>query len=80
MTWDQFAARHNVSRKTVGVWRQKGLVLLAGNGGIDVAASEARLRSRPRYYRGGIARGPAAPEEPGLLDALMVPPDLGPFE
>ena len=57
-TISQFAARHNVSRRTVGRWEQRGFIVRAG-GLVDGRASDARLAERPSVYRGGRARGPA---------------------
>lgn len=61
MTQGLFAQRHGVTRKTVCEWRARGLVVLAANGEVDVAASEKRLKMRPEKYRGGRARGPSTP-------------------
>jgi hypothetical protein len=80
MSWNQFAQRHNVTRKTVGVWRQLGLCVLAPDGHIDVVASDRLLGERPRFYRGGRARGPALDD----TDVFQMPrlgslPDLPAF-
>jgi hypothetical protein len=73
MTQAQFATRHHVSRRTVNIWRAAGLVLLADNGKIAVALSDARLAWRPRFYRGGRARGPALE----VADVTDTMPPLG---
>jgi hypothetical protein len=80
MTWREFSARHHVSQQTISRWRAAGLVLLADNGRIDVALSDARLASRPRRYRGGRCAGPAT-DDTRPVDTLppLVVPVLGPL-
>lgn len=54
------ARRWGVSTKTAREWRQKGYLVCRADGRVDVARSEANLKRRPRRYRGGVCRGPAA--------------------
>ena len=60
MTQAEFARHLGVSRFAVTHWKQRGLLVLAVDGMVDVKASEARLRSRPEVYRGGRVKGPNA--------------------
>ncbi|MGW5957094.1 hypothetical protein [Methylorubrum thiocyanatum] len=53
-----FARARNVSRKTVTGWKQKGLLVLAEDGKIDVEATEWNLDQRPATYRGGVTHRP----------------------
>jgi hypothetical protein len=80
MTQGDFASRLRVSRKTVCNWRSRGLVVLANDGFVDVAASEARLRKRPEVYRGGRSRSLFTPRPrwPGV--PLTCPVLDDPFE
>ncbi len=52
----EFAKLRRVSRKTVTVWRQRGYVVLAANGLIDVSTTNALLDARLPVYRGGVAK------------------------
>ncbi|WP_162783401.1 hypothetical protein [Devosia naphthalenivorans] len=64
----QYAAMKGVSRKTVTVWKQKGLLVLGGDGRIDVGATDTLLLNHGNK-RGGVTRQgnepdlSAAPEE-----------------
>lgn len=52
-------ARHvGVSEKTVSEWKYAGWLVMTRSGGVNVAASDARLAERPENYRGGQTRGP----------------------
>jgi hypothetical protein len=53
----EFSRLRGVSRKTVSVWRQKGWLVTAKDGRVEVAASVARLAQRPAVYRGGRTKG-----------------------
>ncbi len=48
----EFARARGVSRKTVTGWKQKGLLVLDGEGRIDVEATEWNLDQRPATYDG----------------------------
>ncbi|HIC7208557.1 hypothetical protein [Burkholderia stabilis] len=50
MNQSEFAALHNVSRKTVTKWKERGWLVFAGDE-VDVEASNARLK---RYRSAGI--------------------------
>jgi len=63
VTQAAFARMHNVSRKTVSIWKQRDLLCLTDDGKVLVEASNARLEQRPKRYRGGKARGPSAATE-----------------
>jgi hypothetical protein len=77
MSWLQFGRRHGVSQQTISRWRTAGFVVLADDGHIDVAASDARLAARPRRYRGGRCAGPAADDlRPVETLPPLVLPDL----
>lgn len=72
-----FAALHNVSRKTVTTWKAAGFLVLR-DGKVDVRASDARLRERRlgRFAEAvtqGVTQGRkgnkhAAPDAPPALD------------
>lgn len=53
-----FAKRRGVSKKTVTVWKQRGLLKLTDAGDVDVDASEWNLDQRPPTYRGGVTHRP----------------------
>ncbi|NHV29305.1 hypothetical protein [Burkholderia sp. D-99] len=44
MNQSEFAALHNVSRKTVTKWKERGWLVFAGNE-VDVDASNANLKN-----------------------------------
>lgn len=44
MIQSEYAEYQNVSRKTVTIWKQKGLVVLTVAGLVDVAATDRKLR------------------------------------
>ncbi len=50
-----FARRHAVSRKTVTLWKQGGLVVMASPKRIDIEASNKNLEARSRTARRGAA-------------------------
>jgi len=52
----EFARRRGVSRKSVTVWKAKGLLILSADGQVDVPASNLKLRGRPYVNRGGVTR------------------------
>jgi hypothetical protein len=82
MSWNEYARRCGVNRKTIGVWRQLGLCVLGPDGHIDVRASDRLLAERPRKYRGGICRGPATEvieADVFQMPALGPPPELPAF-
>src|SRR4051794_24306668 len=54
-----FATKHDVTRQTASAWRKAGLVVPA-TGPVDVAASEANLKTRSKTRRGGTTKGPVA--------------------
>ena len=51
MKQSEFAALHNVSRKTVTKWKERGWLVFAGDE-VDVDASNANLK---KYRRDGVA-------------------------
>ena len=53
-----FAKRRGVSKKTVTVWKQRGLLKLSDGGEVDVEGSEWNLDQRPPTYRGGVTHRP----------------------
>lgn len=53
-----FARRRGVSRKAVTAWKQKGLLVVAETGLVDVVRSEWNLDQRPPTYRGGVTHRP----------------------
>ena len=63
MNQSDFAKLHNVSRKTVTMWKSRGWLIMSGDD-IDVAASNAQLEK----YRKSVNR-------PSKNDAL--PPEIG---
>jgi hypothetical protein len=75
MSWRQYQARHNISAQTISRWRAAGYVVLADDGHIDVAISDARLASRPRRFRGGVCSGPATDD---LRPVDTLPPLVAP--
>lgn len=58
MSQADFARRRGVSKKTVTVWKQGGLVVLNEAGLVDVEATEWKLDDRPVNYRGGVTHRP----------------------
>jgi hypothetical protein len=58
MSQADFARRRGVSKKTVTVWKQGGLVVLNEAGMVDVEATEWKLDDRPANYRGGVTHRP----------------------
>ncbi len=54
VTQAEFSRHRGVSRKTVSVWKSRGLLVLRSDGLVDVAASDKRLSERPFRYRGGL--------------------------
>lgn len=44
MNQSQYAEYQHVSRKTVTIWKQKGLLVTDASDRVDVAATDARLR------------------------------------
>ena len=48
----------SVSKKTVTVWKNSGLLMMTPAGLVDVDASEWNLDQRPATYRGGTAHRP----------------------
>lgn len=50
----EYGRHRKVSRKTVTDWKAKGLLVLDGNGQIDVEKTDAVLDERPANYRGGV--------------------------
>ena len=63
VTQAAFARMHNVSRKTVSIWKQRDWLCLTDDGKVLIEASNARLEQRPKRYRGGTARGLSAATE-----------------
>lgn len=59
VTQAEFARLKDVSRKTVTMWKAKGLLSMAPDGLVKVEESEWLLADRPAVYRGGIAKGRA---------------------
>jgi len=59
LTQSKFADRRGVSRKAVTDWKNKGLLVIAEDGRVDVDASEWNLDQRPAKYRGGVAHRPS---------------------
>jgi hypothetical protein len=57
MTMTAFAKMRGVSRVTANTWRNRGLVIIADNGRVDVARSNAMLADRAETYRGGVVGG-----------------------
>jgi hypothetical protein len=55
VTLAAFARLHSVSKPCVTGWRKRGYLVLRGNE-VDVAASNARLASRPDVHHGGPAK------------------------
>ncbi len=53
-----FARRRKVSRKSVTLWKSKGLLVLNEAGQVDVDATEWKLDDRPAKYRGGVTHRP----------------------
>lgn len=53
-----FARRHGVNRSTVQKWQDKGLLVTAPDGMVNVEATEWNLDQRPAKYRGGTAHRP----------------------
>ncbi|APX85875.1 hypothetical protein BV511_14850 [Methylorubrum extorquens] len=53
-----FARRHGVNRSTVQKWQDKGLLVIAPDGMVNVEATEWNLDQRPAKYRGGTAHRP----------------------
>jgi hypothetical protein len=51
-----FARLHGVAKPTVTGWKQRDLLVMTVDGKVDVAASHARLASRPAVHRGGVAK------------------------
>ena len=64
----EFAKLRGVSRKTVTIWKQKGQIVIAPDGRVDVVASEARLAERPATYRGGVVSHVEPPEPIDVID------------
>lgn len=58
MSQAEFAKRRKVSRKSVTIWKQRGLVVLTPDGQVDVEATEWKLDERPAKYRGGVTHRP----------------------
>ncbi|PXW59828.1 hypothetical protein [Methylobacterium sp. B4] len=60
-----FARRHGVNRSTVQKWQDKGLLVIAPDGMVNVEATEWNLDQRPAKYRGGTAHRPVrtAPQD-----------------
>jgi hypothetical protein len=50
-----FARRHGVNRSTVQKWQDKGLLVIAPDGMVNVEATQWNLDQRPAKYRGGTA-------------------------
>lgn len=44
MNQSEYAEYQHVSRKTVTIWKQKGLLIADASGRVNVAATDARLR------------------------------------
>jgi hypothetical protein len=63
MSQTAYARHRGVSRKTVTVWKQQGILVLGADGQVDVAATDAVLAVRPDRYRGGATSG--SPVTPG---------------
>lgn len=53
-----FARRHGVNRSTVQKWQDKGLLVTAADGKVNVEATEWNLDQRPAKYRGGTPHRP----------------------
>jgi hypothetical protein len=53
-----FARRHGVNRSTVQKWQDKGLLVIAPDGMVNVEATEWNLDQRPAKYRGGTPHRP----------------------
>jgi pyruvate/2-oxoglutarate dehydrogenase complex dihydrolipoamide acyltransferase (E2) component len=53
-----FARRHGVNRSTVQKWQDKGLLVIAPDGMVNVEATEWNLDQRPTTYRGGVTLRP----------------------
>ena len=58
VTQAEFARMRSVSKKTVTVWKNSGLLTMTPAGLVDVDASEWNLDQRPVTYRGGTAHRP----------------------
>jgi hypothetical protein len=58
VTQAEFARMRGVSKKTVTVWKNSGLLTMTPAGLVDVDASEWNLDRRPATYRGGTAHRP----------------------
>jgi hypothetical protein len=53
VTQREFAKLRGVTPKSVQIWKQRGLIVFATSGGVDVAASEKLIDARPDVIRGG---------------------------
>src|SRR6478736_7631478 len=62
MSLAAYGRRHGVSRQTVCRWRDRDL-LVVRDWGVEVEPSDAKLASRPAFYRGGRTRGLSAATE-----------------
>ena len=62
LTQAEFARHRKVSKKTVTLWKQKGLLVLLDTGLVDVERTEWNLDQRPPTYRGPGYNGPNGPE------------------
>lgn len=58
MSQADYARRHGVSRKTATMWKKDGLIVLTEEG-VDVEASDERLRKYRNQHDGRAQRGPA---------------------
>lgn len=68
ITQAEYARRHNVSRKTVTAWKTSGLITMT-EGGVDVEASDERLRKYRNQYDERAQRGKA----PGVTQTAKRP-------
>lgn len=68
ITQAEYARRHNVSRKTVTAWKASGLITMT-EGGVDLEASDERLRKYRNQYDERAQRG----KGPGVTQAATRP-------
>lgn len=65
MSQADYARRHGVSRKTATMWKKDGLIVLTEEG-VDVEASDERLRMYRNQHDGRAQRGAAKPGRGGV--------------
>ena len=61
VTQKEFAQLRGVTPKTCQIWRQRGLIVFAPAGGVDVEASEKLIDARPETFRGGTVKPKPSP-------------------